>query len=593
MERFTSVTFRNFKAFKQFSIALSPFNVLVGPNNAGKSTVITAFRILAEGIRKARSRNPELLRGVHGERWGYRVNLADIPVAAENIFSDYDESQAASIRFRISNGNHLELYFPEREVCLMFAETTQKPARSTSGFRSQYDCEVAFVPVLGPVEHNEPLFQKEAARQALITHRASRNFRNIWYHYPERFDEFRSLLRSTWPGMDIERPKIDRSGERTRLHMFCLEQRIPRELYWAGFGFQVWCQMLTFIIEGQHASLLAIDEPDIYLHSDLQRQLLSVLKQATPDVLIATHSTELVSDADPNDIVVVTRGSRAGRRLKDPTQLQTVFRTLGSNLNPTLTQLAKARRALFVEGKDFQIIAWFAERLGKQRVANRARFAVIPAEGFNPQKIIDVSAGIEATLGATILKGAIFDRDYRSASDVKAIGRALSGPCRLVHIHDRKEIENFLLVPAVLERAVKARLEDRQRRTGAARTLTHALSDVLTTLAEGMRIDVQSQYITSYVRHERGARRGIDDTTLTTEALGLFEGRWADAEQRLATVPGKEMFARLNAFLMEHYDVSLSQGAVVRSFRVQEIPKEMVDLVTKIDIFGETSIEDA
>ena len=29
---------------------------------------------------------------------------------------------------------------------------------------------------------------------------------------------------------------------------------------------------------------------------------------------------------------------------------------LGSNLNPILTQLAKTKRVLFVEGKDFQIL---------------------------------------------------------------------------------------------------------------------------------------------------------------------------------------------------------------------------------------------
>lgn len=518
------------------------------------------------------------------------MSLTDLPVAAENIFSDYDDTQPASIKFRISNGNHLILHFPEREVCLMFAETVHKPVRTPSAFRSQYDCDVAFVPVLGPVEHNEPLFQKEAARLALITHRASRNFRNIWYHYPERFNEFRDLLRNTWPGMDIERPKVDRSANRTRLHMFCVEERIPRELYWAGFGFQVWCQMLTFIIEGKQASLLAIDEPDIYLHSDLQRQLLSILKEAGPDILIATHSTELVSDADPNDIVVITRRTRSARRLKDPSQLQTVFRTLGSNLNPTLTQLAKSRRALFVEGKDFQVIAWFAERLGKQRVANRARFAVIPAEGFNPQKIAAVSAGIEATLGAAIIKGAIFDRDYRCANEVRAVSEDLAGHCRLVHIHSRKEIENFLLVPTVLERAVHARLEDRRRRSATAKPLTHELTAVLTHLTDAMRLEVQSQYLTTYVRYERVARHGIDDSTLTGEALGLFEECWAGLGGRLTVVSGKEVFARLNTFLMEQYDVSLSQGAVVRMFRVDEVPQEMVDLVTRIDQFGEMSI---
>jgi energy-coupling factor transporter ATP-binding protein EcfA2 len=370
LERFTSVSFRNFKAFKQYSIALSSFNVLVGPNNAGKSTVITAFRILAEAMRKAKAKAPELLRGPTGDAFGYRVSLAELPVAAENIFSDYDDSEPASINFRISNGNHLILQFPEREVCNMFADSVGKAVRTPSAFRTNFNCEVAFVPVLGPVEHNEPLFQKEAARLALITHRASRNFRNIWYHYPDRFSEFRALLQRTWPGMDIELPKLDRSGDRTLLHMFAVEDRLPRELYWSGFGFQVWCQMLTFIVEGQRASLLAIDEPDIYLHSDLQRQLLSILKEIGSDILLATHSTELVSGADPSDIVVVTRGSRSAKRLKDPSQLQAVFTTLGSNLNPTLTQLAKSRRALFVEGKDFQIISWFAERLGRDRVAN-------------------------------------------------------------------------------------------------------------------------------------------------------------------------------------------------------------------------------
>jgi hypothetical protein len=71
-------------------------------------------------------------------------------------------TQPASIKFRISNGNHLILHFPEREVCNMFTETARKAVRTLSAFRAQYDCDVAFVPVLGPVEHNRHLFQMEA-----------------------------------------------------------------------------------------------------------------------------------------------------------------------------------------------------------------------------------------------------------------------------------------------------------------------------------------------------------------------------------------------------------------------------------------------
>jgi len=77
--RFTSVSFRNYKALRQYSVSLRGFNVLVGPNNSGKSTILGAFRILSEGIRKALARNAELINLRGEETWGYRVPLDDLP----------------------------------------------------------------------------------------------------------------------------------------------------------------------------------------------------------------------------------------------------------------------------------------------------------------------------------------------------------------------------------------------------------------------------------------------------------------------------------------------------------------------------------
>jgi hypothetical protein len=45
---------RSRKAFREFSLSLDRFNILVGPNDAGKSTIVGAFRILAEGLRRER-----------------------------------------------------------------------------------------------------------------------------------------------------------------------------------------------------------------------------------------------------------------------------------------------------------------------------------------------------------------------------------------------------------------------------------------------------------------------------------------------------------------------------------------------------------
>ena len=117
--RITSARFTRYKAFENFQIALQDFNVLVGPNNAGKSTVISAFRILAEGLRRARARSPEPI-DVHGfTGWGYRLNISDLPIASENIFFDYDDSAPAQVTFRLSNGNHLRLHFPEQGACYL------------------------------------------------------------------------------------------------------------------------------------------------------------------------------------------------------------------------------------------------------------------------------------------------------------------------------------------------------------------------------------------------------------------------------------------------------------------------------------------
>ncbi len=285
-------------------------------------------------------------------------NISELQVAAENIFFGYDESEPAQVSFRLSNGNHLRLYFPERGSCFLIPESTTHFARTPTEFRRHFDIDVGFVPILGPVEHRERLYQREAARQALQTSGASRNFRNIWYHYPDDFEKFRELIRLTWPGMDIERPEI--SGDGTELAMFCPEERHPREICWAGYGFQVWCQMLTHIVKSSGASLLTIDEPDIYLHSDLQRQLVALLRDLGPDVVIATHSTEIIAECDPSNLLNVNKKNRSAQRVKDISQLKRLFSTLGSNLNPTLTQLAKTRRVVFVEGLDFQILSVFA-----------------------------------------------------------------------------------------------------------------------------------------------------------------------------------------------------------------------------------------
>jgi predicted ATPase len=583
--RFVRVDLYRFKAFERFSLHLRHFNILVGPNNSGKSTILAAFRVLAAALRKAGSRKPEFVPGPHGRSFGYAIDLSGVSVAEENIFYNYDDSKPALVRFTLSNKNELLLYFPEIGACYLIANTEGSPPRSPSTFRNKFNCPIGFVPILGPVDHNEALYQEESARLALFNYTAARNFRNIWHHYPARFGEFRRLLTETWPGMDIEPPKIDYSYDKPRLHMFCPEERIPREIFWAGFGFQVWCQMLTHLVQSSDRALFLIDEPDIYLHADLQRQLLDLLRNLGPDILIATHSTEIITEAEADDIVLINKKRKSARRIKQPSELAEVFAILGSNLNPVLTQLAKSRRALFVEGKDFQILGKFARKLNYMEVGNRSEFAVIPVAGFNPERIRNLKAGIEATLGGKIVAAVILDRDYRSEVECEGISRACEDFCDMVRIHGCKEIENFLLLPLAIDRAAALRVADRSKRSGHEQSFTPCARSLLGVFADERKTYVTSQYLAYRRRFQRAVSPSIDEATANEAALCEFESRWSDCDIRLAMVPGKDALSRVNERLQERFGITVTPTAIIDAMNNNEVPREIESIVRSLNAF--------
>ena len=586
MIHITSTHFKNYKSFRQYSVYLNDFNILVGPNNSGKSTIIGSLKILSEGLRKAKTKKPILIKDPNGlQVFGYQIDLEQIPVATENVFHNYEDDTPAIVKFHLSNKSVLQIFFPTQGVCYMNCECQQKIIRFPKDFKEVFDLDIGFVPILGPVEHKEPLYQKEAARSALLPHKAARNFRNIWHHYNEDFNDFKNLIISTWPGMDIDKPEIDNSGERPFINMFCPEERIPREIFWAGFGFQVWCQMLTFIIKNKNATIFIIDEPDIYLHSDLQRQLLGILKSLGPDIIIATHSTELISEADLNDILIINKSSQSAKRIKDPSELQKIFHILGSNLNPILTQIAKSKRVLFVEGKDFIIFSKLARIQKLDQVANRTDFAVIPIEGFNPQKLRAFKAGIEKTIGTKILSAVILDRDYRSEDEIKDELSDLSNGNHFAHIHSCKELENFLIIPNSIKSAIQKRIIEHNNRTGKSILFNEDIIQLFTSLSEGFKNKILAQLQSKRMQFETRKYPGIDDSTITERILGDFDTTWRDPKLRFKIIPGKEFLSVLNDYLQTNYKITITISNIIAEITKTEFPDEIKVLLNKINSF--------
>ena len=205
----------------------------------------------------------------------------------------------------------LFLIFAPAEGCILVPQPNGRMVTSAATFKREFPLSLVVVPVLGPVEHSETRRERATVVGGLSTHRASRHFRSYWYYFPEGFQAFSDLVSRTWLEMNIKPPELDPATG--KLSMFCLEGRMTRELCWVGFGFQIWCQLLTHLSRANESSLVVVDEPEVYLHPDVQRQLVGILRDIGADVLLATHSTEIMAEADPSDIVMVDKRKTSGR----------------------------------------------------------------------------------------------------------------------------------------------------------------------------------------------------------------------------------------------------------------------------------------
>jgi hypothetical protein len=583
--RITSVRFERFKAFRDFRLDLKSFNVLVGPNNAGKSTIIAAFKILGSALKRAHSRKPENLTIRKTPRQGYVIDISEISISEENIFFNYNAEEDATVSFALSNGNSISLYFTEGGACYLLPDAQGAILRQVKDFKRLFPIQIGFVPILGPVEHREELNAPETARRAMYNARASRNFRNIWHHDGSDFDEFQNLLQETWPGMDIKRPTVNPGTPKATLSMMCPEARRDREIAWSGYGFQVWCQILTHIVKSKGNSLFLIDEPDIYLHADLQRSLINTLRGLECDVIIATHSSEIIAESELGELVIVDKSKRRSNRVQTSPQIKEAFRWVGTNLNVTLTQIAKTGRVIFVEGQDMSLLSRIAKQACLPKIASRRDFGVIPMNGFRPEVAKERLEGMRAIHGGEIKSAIILDRDYRSDHETTNIREACSEFADVVHLHGCKEIENFLLVPAAIDRALAKLCNNRLEKGQMLADVSGFARSHLDQYAIDNEDEIAARYIASYQEFQRRVGNKAANASLNTAALKEFKRKWANNESRDRLLPGKKAVSTIAQAVNDKYGETLTTFSIVESMDKSSIHIDAIDLFEKLSHF--------
>jgi hypothetical protein len=333
-----------------------------------------------------------------------------------------------------------------------------------------------------------------------------------------------------------------------------------------------------------------VDEPEIYLHPDLQRQLLGILFSMGPTIVMATHSAEIIGAADPREVVLIDKKARSAQRLATDETVQHVLNSIGSLHNVTLTRIAKHRRTLFVEGRDYPLILKLAGIAGLKDLSADTDLPAVSSDGFNNwTKVRDTAWGIRKILNGPFQMASILDRDYRSQEEIDAIRSDLGSQVNLVLILRRKEIENYLLVPSVISRAIIAAA--RKRRTSDSEMPACDVREVeneLIRITDSLKNTVQAQYSARRSEYLRRMGDKRDTATVFRETGDWFDKEWKTLDGRIRITPGKEVLSTLREWAQERFGVTLTTSLIIGKMGSDDLAPDLKSTLAQLDEFRTT-----
>jgi predicted ATPase len=511
----SSATFHRLKQFRDQSFDLhSGVSLLGGGNNAGKSTILHGLAIW-EFCRTAieMERGPEMfLSGWTGQGIGLGddefspINVPSLKHLWTNLKTQKDgEPDGYTLKIgcvweRGGEGRHLEF-----GMSLANDRLFVKPTRSNLAVDDPVP-RLAYLPPFAGMTDREARTTGAIRRRRIGEGLAGAVLRNILLDMQERNVAERARLRGARTKIadpDLARLRATDPWEllqqnlratfkaellvapfREEYHSYIQVEVVKgtvdgfklkrhagyrnRDLMVEGSGFLQWLSVFALATDPE-LNILLLDEPDAHLHSSLQEQLLDSLREVTAatgkQILIATHSAEILRNAEPADILHIRSGGQGGRYLVKESQKVGLLAGLGSDYAPRVDRAKRTKRVLFVEGRtDLEILKALAARLGIEWPAKWVEWTT--ARGHRERK--QVFAALKEEIPDLVVVS-LRDRDDEPAETVGA--DLVDGNSGEADFHPRRwrrrYIESYLIWPPAIaavtgldENDIKQQLSD-------------------------------------------------------------------------------------------------------------------------------------
>lgn len=573
------VRLANILGFEESTIYPERFTVMVGANNSGKSSLMRAVNFAQTLLRVHVERDePERVVLARGRNLGDQL----LPVPAvrdlwhQGIRRVGNEWVMAEVELEFDDeliiGFGMKGPFGHATSRLLdnsFREISRGAFDRLSAFP------IVYVPSsVGVVDREE--YRTPARILSLIAGgRAHEVLRNLLLDLQgdDRLNEVADVIAEYFSGTIDQvsfEPEIDEY-----IHVSYKEDS-DHDLFSAGAGFLQVLQLVTFLVH-ERPGILMVDEPDAHLHSSLQRLVVDVLRRASQElgiqVLLATHSKEIINYVDPSELLVIERREKELRGLGEHEGAISVLESLGTVDSVDAYQVISQRKLLLVEGgSDRKTLRALAAKRGSRVFEGETRLVVIDTGGEStPEARTDLSI-LEKMVNDEVTSLQILDRDARLDDFVETAERKASRP---LHIWRSDSVESYLVAPGAIGRLVAAKKPDIDSAVVAA----FVESSVADTIEE-LRDETMDRIGTRY-------RRDIIDSqgrnVEPKEANEVAREAMKDPELLRRLTRGKSLLAGVRKCVQEEFGVSFGNQALIAEMAEDELDSELIEVLDEIE----------
>lgn len=474
----TELVLKNFKSISVQTYSFTDFDLLVGRNNSGKSTILQSLAIWQYCV-------DEFHRMKRAGKSGAQIvlpNFTALPLPEFNLLwtdktgKKYPKENGGKskqvyiyieiiVRWQKRDGSpgefgiSLRYHTPQSIYAIPIKGWTEFKTLDASGELPR----IVYVPPFSGLDPFERWLDDAVVRQQVGKGQPGSVLRNLLFRVIDRYapnNEGKqtriepSNIRNwntiqekvkEWFGVDLLPPEYEKGVSINIDSKYKTEKGKEFDIISGGSGFHQALTFLAFYYGYEGVTTILFDEPDAHTHVNLQREILNYFKQLkTTQFIIATHAEEFIKGVSAGSIISVL--NQKPERVQSTPEIITALSDVD---NEAVVETQQEPFILYVEGEDDErILNGWASILRKQDVLKRFYIKIMggPNKNEMKEKATKHFNGLKQIV-PKVKRLIIFDYDTEESYHPEPGNPALFE-------WKRKNIENYLLVPEVWKRAV-------------------------------------------------------------------------------------------------------------------------------------------